>query len=63
MIFYKYSSVENAQQIVTKSYLKITNPQYFNDPFDCQLPTLEYNFKNVYTQLKKKKGIFHKKIL
>jgi len=56
-ILYKYSSLENTRKILNSKTLKLTNPNDFNDPFDCNIPTIEYNFNRIS---KKVKNIFLK---
>lgn len=44
MMIYKYCTVETAKQIITSKKLKFTNPDNFNDPFDCDTDTVNFDF-------------------
>jgi hypothetical protein len=52
-IFYKYSSLENTKKILQSKNLKLTNPNDFNDPFDCNIPTIEYDINRISKKVKK----------
>jgi len=39
-ILYKYTAIKYIEAILTNSSLKITNPLEFNDPFDCNIPSI-----------------------
>ncbi len=41
---FKYTSLEIAESIVCGQLLKFNNPAFFNDPFDCDINLLEFNF-------------------
>jgi len=41
---YKYCSYEVGELIVSGQLLKFSNPSSFNDPFDCDINLLEFNF-------------------
>jgi hypothetical protein len=45
MIF-KYCSYKKAEQIILCQKLKFNNPSFFNDPFDCDINLLEFNFED-----------------
>ncbi len=64
---YKFSSLEIGESIVAGKLLKFNNPEFFNDPFDCDINLLEFDFndrsieidndlKNVKTILEKEFG-------
>lgn len=44
-ILFKYTNVENAIKIIQSSSLKFSNPADFNDPFDCDVDLVDFNFK------------------
>lgn len=41
---YKYCSYDHGELIVSGQVLKFSNPSSFNDPFDCDINLLEFNF-------------------
>ncbi|HHX70078.1 MAG TPA: DUF2971 domain-containing protein [Gallicola sp.] len=41
---YKYCSYDNGLLIVLGQLLKFRNPSFFNDPFDCDINLLEFDF-------------------
>ena len=41
---YKYCSYDVGELIVSGQVLKFSNPSSFNDPFDCDINLLEFNF-------------------
>lgn len=41
---FKYCSLSTAIKIIEDQSLKFTNPKSFNDPFDCDIDLLEFNF-------------------
>ena len=46
-ILYKYSSIHDAVKIFESKKIKISKPSNFNDPFDCSIPNIDYNFKEI----------------
>jgi hypothetical protein len=49
---YKYTSLDVAQTIATKSTLKFTNPSKFNDPFDCDISRLKFDLSKANDVIK-----------
>ena len=43
---YKYRSYNEAKLIVSGQSLMFSNPSAFNDPFDCNIDLLEFNFED-----------------
>ncbi len=43
----KYASYEIATMIVCGQSLKFNNPEFFNDPFDCDIDLLDFEIKEV----------------
>lgn len=43
-ILYKFSSLEIAETIILTSTLKFSNPSRFNDPFDCDISRVSFEF-------------------
>jgi hypothetical protein len=41
---FKYCSLSTAVKIIEDQSLKFSNPKSFNDPFDCDIDLLEFNF-------------------
>lgn len=41
---YKYCSLDVAEIIISSQLLKFSNPMSFNDPFDCDIELLEFDF-------------------
>lgn len=48
----KYASYETAERIVKGQSLKFNNPEFFNDPFDCDINLLEFNIKEASEEVK-----------
>lgn len=49
---YKYVDSDSSQKILSNSSLKITNPNEFNDPFDCSIPLFDVGNIDVVKILK-----------
>ena len=49
---YKYCSLSTAIEIIRSQSLKFTNPKAFNDPFDCDIDLLEFNFMEANHEIK-----------
>ena len=47
----KYASYKNAEKIVRGQSLKFSNPESFNDPFDCNIDLLQFNYEEVSTDV------------
>jgi len=66
-IVYQYSSFETSlNKIILEKTIRFSNPEKFNDPFDCNERLLDINFKNKSVnhhikELSKKKLSFRKK--
>ncbi|MBT9483044.1 DUF2971 domain-containing protein [Sediminibacterium sp.] len=43
-VLFKYTNIENAIKIIQSSSLKFSNPTDFNDPFDCDVDLVSFNF-------------------
>lgn len=43
---YKFCSFEIAELIVSSRMLKFNNPKNFNDPFDCNIDLLQFDFSD-----------------
>ncbi|MDB9873786.1 DUF2971 domain-containing protein [Flavobacteriaceae bacterium] len=43
---YKYCSYKDGDLIVSGQNLKFSNPSSFNDPFDCDIDLLEFNYED-----------------
>lgn len=43
---YKYCSLEVGELIISSQLLKFNNPSFFNDPFDCDINLLEFDFSD-----------------
>lgn len=41
---FKYTSFETGKKIINSQSLKFNNPDFFNDPFDCDIDLLEFDF-------------------
>ena len=50
---YKYTSVKSALMILKTQEIKITNPNEFNDPFDCNIPNFEMAKKPLINEIKR----------
>ena len=50
-ILYKYCSLDDAKKIIKSNKLKVTQPSNFNDPFDCIIPNIDYDFKHIQNHL------------
>ena len=50
---YKYTSAETASTILKTQKIKITNPNEFNDPFDCNIPNFEMANKSLTDEIKR----------
>ena len=48
----KYASYEVAELIVKGQSLKFNNPEFFNDPFDCDINLLEFSIEEVSEEIK-----------
>jgi len=61
---YKFSSLEIGESIISGRLLKFNNPAFFNDPFDCDVDLLEFDFRDwssdVDEDFKKVKSILEK---
>ena len=44
---FKYTSFSNGEQILTNQTLQFSNPQDFNDPFDCMLENIYFDFSEL----------------
>lgn len=53
-MLYKYCSIDNAKKIIESGKLKVTQPSKFNDPFDCVLPNIDYDFSQIKNHLMSK---------
>lgn len=61
-ILYKYCSIDDAKKIIKSNKLKVTQPSKFNDPFDCILPNIDYDFTHIQNHLMNKiKKLTHEK--
>ncbi len=62
---FKFTSLEIGESIVVGKLLKFNNPESFNDPFDCDIDLLEFNFNErsseISDDLEKVKIILEKK--
>ncbi len=43
---FKFAPLEIGESIVCGRLLKFNNPKFFNDPFDCDIDLLEFNFND-----------------
>jgi len=43
---YKYCSFETGELTISSQLLKFNNPSFFNDPFDCDVNLLEFDFSD-----------------
>lgn len=50
---YKYTSAESVPIILETRKIKITNPNEFNDPFDCNIPNFEIANKPLIDEIKR----------
>lgn len=41
---FKYTSFDTGKLIIDSQTLKFNNPDFFNDPFDCDIDLLDFNF-------------------
>lgn len=49
---YKYCSYDIGELIVSGQLLKFSNPSSFNDPFDCDINLLEFDFDDCSQEIK-----------
>jgi hypothetical protein len=49
---FKYCDFATAELIVSNKNLKFNNPWNFNDPFDCDIDLLEFNFSEASDEVK-----------
>lgn len=64
---YKYVSLDVAKIILRDGTLKFSKPSTFNDPFDCDVNLLDFNFADtinprVVEEIKALKNIFKDKL-
>lgn len=52
-ILYKFSSLEIAETILLTSTLRFSNPSRFNDPFDCDISRVTFEFPVEDTNVKR----------
>ncbi|MDX9881236.1 MAG: DUF2971 domain-containing protein [Prolixibacteraceae bacterium] len=61
---FKFTSIEVGELIVAGKLLKFNDPEFFNDPFDCDIDLLEFDFNNrspeISNELEKVKTILEK---
>ena len=48
----KYVSHETAELIVKGQSLRFNNPEFFNDPFDCNIGLLEFDFRETSEEVR-----------
>ncbi len=49
-IIYKYVSVDSALKIIGNDSFRLTPPVYLNDPFDCNLDIIDFDFDRSYAK-------------
>lgn len=48
---FKYCSLDVGERIITSQSLKFNNPSFFNDPFDCDINLLKFDFTECCDEL------------
>lgn len=59
---YKYCTFDTAKLILSSQLLKFNNPEFFNDPFDCDINLLKFDFSNCNEETKNEMKIIREKI-